>query len=41
MNKAIELQPDYSYRYAARAYVKTAMKDYESAADPITKKQSN
>lgn len=37
MNKAIELQPDYSYRYAARAYVKTAMKDYESAATDYEK----
>lgn len=31
LNKAALYQPDYSYRYSSRAWIKTALKDYEGA----------
>jgi tetratricopeptide (TPR) repeat protein len=31
MTRAIELQPDYGYRYAARAYVRAALKNLQGA----------
>lgn len=37
MNKAVELQPDYSYRYASRAYIRSACKDVEGAISDYEK----
>lgn len=31
LNTGVDLQPDYGYRYASRAYIKGAMKDIEGA----------
>ncbi|MDP4587467.1 MAG: tetratricopeptide repeat protein, partial [Flavobacteriales bacterium] len=31
LNYAVKLQPDYSYRYSSRAYIRSAMKDYDGA----------
>ncbi len=31
LNRAVELQPDYSYRYASRAYIRNALKDIHGA----------
>lgn len=31
LDKAVELQPDYGYRYAARGWMKQALKDYTGA----------
>lgn len=31
LNKAALYQPEYSYRYSSRAWIKTALKDYEGA----------
>ncbi len=31
INISVELQPDYSYRYASRAYIKSALKDLNGA----------
>lgn len=33
LNKAVELQPDYSYRYSSRAYIKDANGDIHSAIE--------
>ncbi len=33
MNKAIELEPNYSYRYSCRAYLKGSLKDMQGAVD--------
>lgn len=33
MTRAIELQPDYGYRFAARAYVRSALKNLHGAID--------
>lgn len=33
LNRAVLLQPDYSYRYASRAYIRNAMKDIHGAID--------
>lgn len=37
LNRAVELQPDYSYRYASRAYIRNAMKDIMGAIDDYKK----
>ena len=31
LDRALELQPDYGYRYAARAWMRQAMKDFDGA----------
>jgi tetratricopeptide (TPR) repeat protein len=31
LNRAVQLQPDYSYRYSSRAYMKSALKDLHGA----------
>ena len=33
MNKSVELDPNYSYRYSCRAYLKGKMKDMQGAVD--------
>lgn len=33
MNKCIELDPNYGYRYSCRAFLKSAIKDYQGAVD--------
>lgn len=37
LNRAVELQPDYSYRYASRAYIRNAMKDIMGAIEDYKK----
>ncbi len=37
LNRAVDLQPDYSYRYASRAYIRNAMKDILGAIDDYKK----
>lgn len=37
LNKAALYQPDYSYRYSSRAWIKTALKDYDGALEDYKK----
>ncbi len=37
LNRALDLQPDYSYRYASRAYMRSALKDVEGAIEDYKK----
>lgn len=37
MTRAIELQPDYGYRYAARAYVRVSLKNHRGAIEDYKK----
>lgn len=37
LNRAVDLQPDYSYRYASRAYIRNAMKDIMGAIEDYKK----
>lgn len=37
LDKGVEMQPDYSYRYSSRAYIRSAMKDIDGAIEDYKK----